>query len=226
MKTTVIIPAAGASTRMGGIDKVTLLLNNKPIFEYILDAFVHHEKIHEIIIATTSKIRSILEVSEEVKRIKKFFPLKIILGGNTRQATVYAALQAATNDIILVHDMARPLVTTKIIDDILEQVLMGKCAVSGVPSKDTIKIVDNDNKIISTPARENLWLVHTPQGFSAEILRKAHKQAIIDNFLGTDDATLVERLGEPVYMILGDYSNIKVTTEEDIAVAERFLGNL
>ncbi|MCL2015815.1 MAG: 2-C-methyl-D-erythritol 4-phosphate cytidylyltransferase [Defluviitaleaceae bacterium] len=228
MKTAVIIPAAGTSSRMGGVDKVTLLLNGKPIFEYILDIFVNHENIAEIVVATTPKIVSILEENEKVKHLREKFSqksIKFILGKETRQASVYAGLQAVDESVqcVLVHDMARPLVSKKIIDDILGYVELGKCAVSGVPSKDTVKVVDSNNKVVETPNRENLWLVHTPQGFPAAVLRQAHERALSDNFLGTDDASLVERLNVAVYMVFGDYGNVKVTTKEDIAVAEKFL---
>jgi len=211
MKTAVIIPAAGLGSRMG-TQKQLIKLNSKPVLAHTLEAFEKHPNIDEIIVVGS---KSLVEITSSFSKVKS-----LVEGGANRQASVWQGLQAVSDDIdwVLIHDGARPFVSEKVISDVI-----GKCAISGVKSKDTIKIADENNIVQETPNRENLWLVQTPQGFPYHIIKKAHQQAIADGFVGTDDATLVERMGIPVQMIEGDYRNIKLTTPEDILIAEVYI---
>ena len=217
LKTAVIIPAAGTSSRMGA-DKQRLLLDGKPVLAHTLEAFNSHEGIDEIILVGKDK-----EIAKGFSKVST-----IVEGGENRQSSVWAGLCALRRrdgdiDRVLVHDGARPLVSHSIISDVLQKMLKSGCAVSGVRSKDTIKITDADNIVMDTPARENMWLVQTPQAFPYSILVEAHKKAIADGFEGTDDAVLVERMGIPVEMVEACYSNIKLTTAEDLLIAEAYI---
>ena len=215
MKTTVIIPAAGMGTRMG-CQKQLLPINGIPALFRTLEIFSSHEEIDEIILVAPRNI--------SVKHFTKI--TAIVDGGSDRQASVYEGLKALSAETVnvLIHDGARPLVTPDIIADILSYVRRGQAAISGVRSKDTIKITGLDNKIESTPHRDNTWLVQTPQGFPKEVILAAHKKAIEEGFSNaTDDGVLVERLGTPVFMVEGDYANIKLTTPQDIKIAEALL---
>jgi len=211
MRTAVIIPAAGTSSRMGA-DKQRLILNGKPVLAHTLATFDSHQGIDEIILVGKDK-----EIAKGFKKVST-----VVEGGSNRQASVWAGLGVLKNDIkrVLIHDGARPLVSHSIISAILQR---DNCAISGVRSKDTIKIANPDNIVMDTPARENLWLVQTPQGFPYATLVKAHEKAIADGFEGTDDAVLVERMGIPVEMVEGCYSNIKLTTPEDLLIAEAYI---
>jgi 2-C-methyl-D-erythritol 4-phosphate cytidylyltransferase len=125
--------------------------------------------------------------------------------------------------MILVHDAARPLIDAETISRLIVAVQKYKAAGVAVPVKDTVKVTDEGGFAIKTPPRDTLWNIQTPQGFEAELLIKAYEKAAADNFCGTDDASLVERLGVRVKMVQGSYRNIKVTTPEDILIAEAFI---
>ena len=218
MKTSIIIPAAGTGSRMGS-QKQLLLLAGVPVLYHTIAAFENHEEADEIIVvAPNDMAKAILDF--KFKKIKN-----IVEGGCNRQASVWAGIKALSPDTawVLIHDGARPLVSGKAISDVLAMVRSGFCAISGVKSKDTIKITGEDDVIEDTPVRERAWLVQTPQGFPYHLIKKAHLQAIADGFEGTDDAILAERMGIPVYMVEGDYSNIKLTTPEDLRVAEALI---
>ena len=123
----------------------------------------------------------------------------------------------------MVHDAARPLVTKKIIEAVIDAAEIFGGAIAAVPAKDTIKVVDADGFVKHTPPRRELVAVQTPQGFKRDILMHAYEKAAEDNFLGTDDSSLVERLGVKIKIVPSEYSNLKITTPEDIFVAETFL---
>lgn len=218
MKSAVIIPAAGLSTRMGAA-KQLMMLGDKPVLIRTLEAFENHKEIDEIVVVTTRDPAALIE-AYKFKKVKA-----IVEGGSHRQASVWAGLLAVSADVewVLIHDGARPLVTKQAISDILASVRQGCCAISGVKSKDTIKIADSGNSVTDTPERTRAWIVQTPQGFPYELIKEAHRKAMEADFIGTDDAMLIERLGIPVYMVEGDYRNIKLTTPEDILIAEALL---
>lgn len=229
MKTTVIIPAAGTGSRMG-YQKQLISLKGKPLIIHTVEAFESHEEVDEIFISAPDCVADVIK-SCGFKKVKA-----IVEGGADRQSSVWACLQKIADlqtnsqtDLqtdsqnILVHDGARPLITQNTISDILFWVKKGFCVSSGVKSKDTIKITDSDNIVQSTPAREHMWLVQTPQGFPAHLIADAHRKAMAEGFVGTDDAMLIEHMGIPVRMVEGDYRNIKITTPEDVPVAEAFM---
>ena len=220
MKSAVIIPAAGLSTRMGAA-KQLMTLGDKPVLFRTLEIFENHEEIDEIVVVTSQDVAEFIKTHKfAFKKIKA-----VVEGGTYRQASVWAGLLALNSDVdwVLIHDGARPLVTRQAISDILACVRKGHCAVSGVKSKDTIKIADDGNLVVGTPDRDQAWLVQTPQGFPHALIKKAHQEAMEEGFIGTDDAVLIERLGIPVHMVEGDYCNIKLTTPGDISIAEALL---
>ena len=128
-------------------------------------------------------------------------------------------------EIILVHDAARPLINLETIENVIDAAEKFGGAIAAVPEKNTIKIIDAEGFVKSTPPRAELVAVQTPQGFKKEILMRAYEQAAADNFLGTDDASLVERIGGKIKIVQSSYKNIKITTPEDIQIAETFLRN-
>jgi 2-C-methyl-D-erythritol 4-phosphate cytidylyltransferase len=152
-------------------------------------------------------------------------PTVVVAGGSERQDSVCCGLQTinGSSDYVMIHDGARPLLTVDLINRLAEEAKVTGAVVAGVPVKDTIKRTDAGGMITDTLMRERLWSIQTPQVFRLELIQKAHKQASASEFFGTDDAALVERLGIPVKVIPGSYENIKITTPEDIVVAEAIL---
>jgi 2-C-methyl-D-erythritol 4-phosphate cytidylyltransferase len=144
------------------------------------------------------------------------------MGGKERQQSVYNGLQHAEEDIVLVHDGARPFITLGQISELTTAASLNGGAVIAVPVKDTIKKAAN-KKVLETVERSSLWAVQTPQAFRVSILKSAYEQAEAEEFLGTDDASLLERINEQVVIIEGNYDNIKITTQEDLYFAEAIL---
>ena len=136
---------------------------------------------------------------------------------------IQAVQGAADDDIILVHDAARPLVSEKTILETIRVAEAKGAAIAAVPAKNTIKLCNAAGEVVETPDRSRLWEVQTPQGFRRDILVRANQQAMAESFLGTDDASLVERLGQKVFIVESDYRNIKLTTPEDMVIAKAFL---
>ena len=220
----VIFPAAGQGKRMqAGINKVLLTLGGEPILVRTLKTFSAVEEVGELIVVVAAD--EVTAVEGQLQKVSGLKPFQVVAGGSERQYSIYNGLQrvADTADVVLVHDAARPLVTTKTIQAVIDSARAKGGAIAAVPAKNTIKVVDKDGLVESTPPRSTLWEVQTPQGFRKDILLKANEQALQDNFLGTDDASLVERIGVPVAVVKSDYRNIKVTTPEDLLIAEAFL---
>ena len=223
MKIAVVIPAAGKSVRMGAV-KQLMILKDMPVLAHTLTVFENHTEVQEIIVVGSANL--IDEINSNVIVPYGFSKIKaIVKGGANRQESVWAGIKAISPDIegVLIHDGARPLVSIQAISDVISYVKQGICAVSGVKSKDTIKITNSNNIVQDTPNRAGVWVVQTPQGFPIYLIKKAHQQAAEEGFLGTDDAMLVERMGISVRMVEGDYCNIKLTTPEDVRVAEALL---
>ena len=221
---TAIFPAAGQSRRMqSATNKNFLLLNGKPILVHTLLKFSKSAKIDKLIVAAASD--EIEAVEEMLNKVAELKPFKVVVGGSERQYSIENALKVVDDDceIILVHDAARPLVSIKTINEVVDAARMYGGAIAAVPEKNTIKIVDDENFVTDTPPRSKLVAVQTPQGFHRDIILKAYEQARDDNFLGTDDSSLVERLGIKVKIVQSDYSNIKVTTPEDMLIANTLL---
>lgn len=219
---TAIIAAAGMGTRMGGpVNKHLLLLAGRPVLAHTLAAFQRCPLIDDVILVGGQER---LDTYRALVSDSGFSKVRsIVHGGETRQDSIANGL-AETGDaeIVVVHDGARPLVSQRVITECVEQARLHGGAIVAVPVKDTIKTSDAGGFVSSTVPRQNLWQVQTPQAFRSEILRRA-QQAAQGSFVGTDDASLVERLGLPVKIVPGDYSNIKITTADDLVVAEHLL---
>lgn len=218
----VIIPAAGQGKRMrAGKNKVLLQLKDKPILIHTLQVFERDERCEGIILAISADDESLFRKLLEQYKIGKVTAL--VQGGAERQHSVYNGLKAAKRGgIILVHDAARPFILPSVIHELVDVAERDGGAIVAVPVKDTIKKV-HDFEVVETVERSSLWAVQTPQAFRMSILEEAHEEAIRQNFLGTDEASLVERLRIPVKIVEGDYDNIKLTTPEDLYFAEAIL---
>lgn len=220
-----IIPAAGTGSRMqAGVNKQYLLLAGRPILAHTLALFAAHPRIDRICIVVPADEIDYCR-AEIVTLYGRDKVSAIIAGGPTRQDSVANGLlgcNATVDDLVLIHDGARPLLRAIDLDALIAAAAQSGAATLGVPVKDTIKEVQ-DGVIIATPERSALWQVQTPQAFRYGLLLVAHSQARADGFTGTDDAMLVERLPHPVTMVAGSYRNIKITTPEDLVIASAFL---
>ena len=219
-----IFPAAGASKRMGGgFNKNLLELAGEPILIRTLKTFSQIERVKFLIVVVAAhEVETVEKLLIATKNLK---PWRVTIGGSERQYSIANGLKLLPEDaeIILVHDAARPLISARTINEVIDAAEKFGGAIAAVPAKDTIKIIDTEGFVKSTPPRKNLVAVQTPQGFRREILLQAYSKAAEENFLGTDDASLVERLGANIKIVASDYENIKITTPEDISVAETFL---
>ena len=232
MKATVLIPAAGMGRRMGtSLSKQYLDLAGRPILTHTLSLFDQHPSIEHIYpIVPPDEIdycwqRIILPYAFGKVR-------RIIPGGTERQDSVRNGLLALAEDgldqperVVLIHDGVRPLFNPDLVDELIRTIVAKGACVVGVPAKDTIKEVAA-GLITGTPERHRLWQAQTPQGFKYHLLSEAFRQADAAGFIGTDDASLLERIGLPVAILAGDYRNIKVTTPEDLVIAAALLDSL
>jgi 2-C-methyl-D-erythritol 4-phosphate cytidylyltransferase len=220
-----IIPAAGTGSRMqAGVNKQYLLLAGRPILAHTLALFATHPRIDRICIVVPAEEIDYCR-AEIVALYGRDKVSAIIAGGHTRQDSVgngLLACGAAIDDLVIIHDGARPLLRATDLDALLDAAAVSGAATLGVPVKDTIKQVE-DGVIFATPDRSSLWQVQTPQAFRFWLLLAGHSQARADNFAGTDDAMLVERLDHAVTMVAGSYRNIKITTPEDLLIASALL---
>lgn len=222
----VIVVAAGTGSRMkNDINKQFIKLNGKEIIAHTIDKFYNNENIDDIVVVIKEEEEKYFV--DNVINKYGFEDIKIAYGGNERQDSVYNGIKKINNncDVILVHDGARPFVTGDIIENSIEEVKKYNAVVVGVKVKDTIKMVSEDGNIIDTPNRSYLWAVQTPQVFKYDIITKAYEDAYNENYYGTDDAMLVERIGYKVKMVEGSYDNIKITTPEDLKFGEQILKN-
>lgn len=215
----VIIPAAGKGKRMGvGKNKLLLELDHTPIFIHTLKVFDGDEWCEGIVLVIAEEDEQ--TIKEIIKQYDWKKEIRFAYGGAERQHSVYNGLQAVHNvDIVLVHDGARPFIEVEQIHDLVNETRESGAAVLAVPVKDTIKRVNNET-VVETIDRLSLWAIQTPQAFHVSILKEAHNKASKENFLGTDEASLVERMNYSVKIVKGKYSNIKITTPEDLIYAE------
>ena len=222
--TSAIIVSAGNSTRMGGVNKQFLKLGNSTVIGMSLKAFQDCESVSEIIVVTklddTSKVEGIAK-DLNITKLKS-----VTVGGNTRQESVLNGCKKVSQDtsLITIHDGARPLVLVEDIEKCIANARVYGGSTLGVPVKDTIKVV-NDNLITDTPYRPSLYITQTPQTFKKSIYFRGVEFAERNNLDFTDDCQLVEAMGYKIYMTTGNYSNIKITTPEDIHIAEILLQN-
>ncbi|HPT78411.1 MAG TPA: 2-C-methyl-D-erythritol 4-phosphate cytidylyltransferase [Candidatus Atribacteria bacterium] len=221
-----IIPAAGSGRRMGSsILKQYIMLGDKPVLAHTLSAFDRAGSVDCMILAVSPDEKEYIE-KEIIKRYGIEKPVFYAPGGRERQESVANALHSVGNcDIVVVHDGVRPLVTPDVIEETIQAARQYGAAAAGMPVKDTIKEIDPAGFAVNTPDRSILWLIQTPQAFKLRLLEEAHKKAAEDGFLGTDDSSLVERLGHPVKLVEGGYGNIKITTPEDVDLALHMMRN-
>jgi len=220
VKITGIILAAGNSTRFAkGSNKNFEKIDGKYLLEYSLEKFLENNLINDIIIAVKSEEIQFLN-SILVNYTNK--PIKLIQGGSTRQESVYNCLIKTNSDIVIIHDGARPLIKDEYIEKCIETMKDFDGATIAVKSKDTVKISDDNGVVIQTTQRKNTWIVQTPQCFKKDILLETHEK-FNNNETITDDCMLLELNGNKVKLIEGEYTNIKVTTPEDINLVKEFL---
>ena len=214
-----VVPAAGSSRRMGGENKLLMSVGGVPVIARTLLALAGSERISEIVVAVREE--ELLTIAEICKAYEIEKPLKLVAGGESRMDSVMAALAECDSraELIAVHDGARPLVTAEVIDEAVGRAEEVYAAAPAVPVKDTVKVAVQ-NVVQSTPDRSELFAVQTPQVFDAALLRAALQAAKEAGESPTDDCAAVERLGKQVYLTQGSYENIKITTPEDLVLAE------
>ncbi|MBO5385459.1 2-C-methyl-D-erythritol 4-phosphate cytidylyltransferase [bacterium] len=215
MKFSAIITAGGTSSRFGDSNKLLEKINGTEIIKYTVDAFVNAD-VEDIVICANL---SIMDILREI--FKSYQNVRIVEGGSTRQKSVFNGLNAVSCDYVLIHDGARPMITPEIIKKTMDEVVSKKAISVMTKTVDTIKKVDENGKIITTIDRSQLYNTQTPQAFEYNLIKSVHEKYVDENF--TDDAGMVEAGGVDVYIVEGDYRNIKVTTKSDLALAEVYL---
>ena len=228
-KITAIVLAAGSGSRMKSKTKKQFMeIKGKPVIWYSLFEF-EKSRVDEIILVTGKE-----DIDYCKKEIVEKYNLKkiknVVAGGSERYESVYNGLKEVTGNIVLIHDGARPLINNEIIEKSIEGTIKSDACVVGVPVKDTIKRADKEGYIIDTPNRSELWITQTPQSFKTDLVKMAYKKMKEELEKGnttlniTDDAMVVEEFTtNQVRFVQGDYKNIKVTTPEDIDIAELFI---
>ena len=224
MKVAAIVPSAGKGKRLkSNVEKPYLQLGNKPILAHTLLRLSSNKHINEIVLAVTNK--SIDFAREKIINrygIKKIY---VVIGGKERRDSVYNALKRVSMDIdyILIHDGVRPFITDNLIEYLLKAASKFGASVACVPVKPTLKIVDKQGFIKDTPLRRYYWEAQTPQVFKRDLIEKAYENAIKKDIKASDDSMLVELMGAKPKIVMGSYSNIKITTEEDLELAKILL---
>lgn len=228
-KITAIVLAAGSGSRMKNKTKKQFMeIKGKPVIWYSLFEF-EKSRVDEIILVTGKE-----DIDYCKKEIVEKYNLKkiknVVASGSERYESVYNGLKEVTGNIVLIHDGARPLINNEIIERSIEGTIKSDACVVGVPVKDTIKRADKEGYIIDTPNRSELWITQTPQSFKTDLVKMAYKKMKEELEKGnttlniTDDAMVVEEFTtNQVRFVQGDYKNIKVTTPEDIDIAELFI---
>lgn len=219
-----IIPAAGNSTRMAmGQSKQFLHLLGIPAIVYTLQGFEQANSIDEIILVCREEDKAQLNTCVHMAGVTK--PVAFAQGGASRQQSVINGVNACASqtDYVVIHDGARPLITSELIEQVTADAFIHGAAALGVPVKDTIKIINAQGFAAATPDRSTLWAVQTPQVFEKTSYLSAVKQAVQQGADYTDDCQLMEQLGKQVHLCMGSYENIKLTTKEDLTVAQAIL---
>lgn len=221
---TLIIPAAGYGSRLEReTPKPYVQLAGRSIMEHTISRFAELDILKHIIVATSPEnITGAQRILEEM--VLEDVSIKVIAGGQERQHSIFNALKhVSETELVIVHDAVRPFVKTSHVKKCCEAALKSGAAILGVPAKDTIKRLDEDQFIQETPTRKFLWQAQTPQVFRTEVIQEAYEKAFEAHFIGTDDASLVERLGVKVKMVEGDRINFKITYPLDLKLAELLL---
>ena len=221
-----LIPAAGTGKRMGSNrNKLLLEVRSQTIIAWTLLAAEAASNIRWIgIISQPTDWPDFKAILAGLKLTK---PVELIIGGSTRQESVYNGLQALPTEAqqVLVHDGARCLVTPDLLNSCAQAIAHCPGLIAAVPVKDTIKVVDDNGIIQSTPDRRNLWAAQTPQGFNVNLLKQCHAEGMRQGWEVTDDAALFEKCGLEVQIVEGEETNLKVTTPQDLAIAEFILNS-
>jgi 2-C-methyl-D-erythritol 4-phosphate cytidylyltransferase len=236
MNVIVIIPAAGLGTRMTAASGARVVpaaskqfteLDGAPILIHTLRKFAAAPQVREIVLALRQSEAASFQPRLDQEKLGK--PVRVVEGGEHRQQSVahaLAAIKAAPDDVILVHDAVRPFVDTEIIHKVIDAAARYGAAIAGVPAMDTIKQVERTPEgavIRATIPRAQIVMAQTPQGFRYDVLKKAFAEAAADGFTGTDEASLVERSGHDVVVVMGSPRNIKITTPADLELAEFYM---
>lgn len=225
VRASAIIVAAGKGTRMNmEINKQYIELEGKPVLARTLGEFQDCVQIDEIVLVVNEA--DILFCKKQIIEQYGLDKVKaIVAGGTERQKSVFNGLEAVRQDaeVVLIHDGARPFVSLESIQNSISAAMEFGGSVVAVPVKDTIKMSDGNGFISQTIDRSSLWSIQTPQAFRLDLIMKAHQKAVEDEFQGTDDAVLLERLGYQLKLIMGGYDNIKITTKEDLLIAEAII---
>lgn len=221
MSNIAVILGAGNGTRMKSEkSKLLMEIDGRTVIERTVAAFSENEFVDEIIVVCREKDL------EDFEKVLSDYELSYCFGGDTRQQSVQNAVETIEDgecDLIIIHDGARPLITQKEISDTIAAAHDKGAAAVGVAVKDTIKVVDSDMKIVDTPDRSSLISIRTPQVFDFSVYKKALDYAVKQGEDYTDDCRLMENYGREVYVVLGEYSNIKITTPEDLPAAQGIL---
>lgn len=218
-----LITAGGSSQRFGR-NKLLENICGLPVIVHTILAFSEID-VSQLVITVSDELKCELQKIIEVDSVLKNMNIKLVNGGKTRQASVFNGLTALDKDtdFVIIHDGARPLVKKETVEKCLKKARETKAAIVAVKAIDTVKVVDSTGLILSTPNRDNLRYVQTPQIFDYNLILSAHKKLAGENF--SDDAGLLEHIGVPVYVTDGEYSNIKITTPSDINILENYLSN-
>lgn len=229
MSVHVIIPAAGLGTRMAAAGKSSVAkqfaqVGGVPILLRTIRKFAEVKTVTEIVVALRPTESKQFQPVLDKERFNK--PVRLVAGGDSRQDSVHNALRllnAKPDDVVLVHDGVRPFVTQTVIEGVIAAAREHGAAIAGMPAVDTVKQVDRTAKgalIKMTIPREKIVLAQTPQGFRFDLIQRAFEDAAVIGFAGTDEASLVERLGQKVHVVMGSPRNLKITTPEDMKLAE------
>jgi len=225
MKVEALIVSAGKGHRfMEGKKKQFHLLAEKPILAHTLEQFETCPLIHSVLLVVGQEdmdycLGEIIE-KYHYKKISQIVP-----GGKRRQDSAKNGIESLSRDaeIVVIHDGVRPFVTKEMIEESIRSAIRFGAVVLAMPVKETIKMVQPDGTVLKTLDRESLWQIQTPQAFRVNLIKEAYQKATEDGFVGTDDASFVERLGVKVHILLGSYTNIKITTPEDLILANLFM---
>ena len=215
-----IVVAAGQSSRMRGVDKIFYPLGGMPLVWHSLSILLSHPSISRTVLVTSEE--NVRQAEEMIASHAPGGEVSVCKGGERRQDSVLRGLERlGACDLVVIHDGARPFITTELLDRGIAAAREKGAAIAAVPVKDTIKQSDDSGVVERTLPRDRLWSVQTPQIFDASVLRNAHEKV---HETVTDDSSMVEAMGHPVKMFQGSYFNVKVTTPEDLTIARAIIG--
>jgi len=218
-----VVVAAGSASRMSGVDKQQIMIDEVPVVVRSLEQFNNCPDVDEIVLVCREE--ALAEYYALVRDYALDKVVSVVKGGEQRQHSVFSGIAACSEqaEYYAIHDGARPLVTAEVIRDCIDAAVEYGAAAAGVRAKDTHKICDDGGFIRSTPDRDSLYAIQTPQIFEAELYRRAMEKARAAGRVYSDDCQLVEQADHPVFVAPGSYENIKITTPEDVAMAQAIL---